>query len=82
MEGKRKINALNYRRIYFERTNLTQAEYVADYMKRYGSITSDEAYEAFDCRRLAPAIFELRKEYDIKTIRSKSRGMAIYEFAD
>lgn len=54
---------------------VTQTRRVLDYMERHGSITQQEAIEAFSCYRLAAKIFELRKEgYVIETVRVPFRN--------
>lgn len=54
---------------------MTQTRRVLDYMERHGSITQQEAIEAFSCYRLAAKIFKLRKEgYVIETVRVPFRN--------
>ena len=46
----------------------SQTQRVLDYMRQHGSISQQEAIEAFSCYRLAAKIFELRRDkYVIKT---------------
>ena len=40
---------------------------VLEYMREYGSISSLEAFRDLGVTRLSAAIFELRKEYDIRS---------------
>lgn len=80
MNGQRKINAVNFRRLYFDE-NKSQSEMVLDYINRYGSITSDEAYEACNSRRLAAVIFNLRKKYNVVTDIDKKEHIAIYRIS-
>lgn len=47
----------------------TQNEKVLNYLQRWESITSREAFSALSITRLAPRIFELRKQgYNIETV--------------
>lgn len=46
---------------------MTQKEKITQHFKEYGSITSAEAWDSYNIRRLASRIFELRKNgMDIK----------------
>lgn len=48
---------------------MTQKQRVLDYMRKHGSISQQEAINAFACYRLAAKIFELRR--DGNTIKTK-----------
>jgi len=41
---------------------ITQKKLILTQLKDHGSITAREAFELFDCLRLAPCICELRKQ--------------------
>lgn len=47
---------------------MSQTQRVLDYMRKHGSISQQEAINAFSCYRLAAKIFDLRQDgYIIKT---------------
>lgn len=47
---------------------MTQTDRVLEFMRQHGSISQQEAINAFSCYRLAAKIFDLRKDgYTIKT---------------
>jgi hypothetical protein len=49
---------------------LTQKKTILIWLKEHESITARQAFELFDCLRLAPCIYELRKQgYAIITER-------------
>lgn len=77
MDGTRKVNAVNFRHLYYDEEK-SQVDMAEEYMKRYGTITSDEALEAFGCRRLAAVIFNLKKRTDVFVGRMKYERVAIY----
>ena len=45
---------------------MNQCEQILDYMKRFGSISTMEAFTDLDITRLNSRIHDLRKEYEIK----------------
>lgn len=46
---------------------MTKKELILEHLKKYKSITPKEAYFEYGSMRLGAVIFELRKEYKIKT---------------
>lgn len=48
----------------------TQCILVLNHLKKFGTITSKEAFDMYGITRLAAIIFLLRKEHNISTIRS------------
>ena len=46
---------------------MTKKELILEHLKKYKSITPKEAYFEHGSMRLGAVIFELRKEYKIKT---------------
>lgn len=65
-------NAMEFRSVY-RRQKRTQAQLTLEYMARYGSITQQEAIEAFDCYRLAARIADLRRA-GFAIITGKAKG--------
>lgn len=45
---------------------MNQCEQILDYMKRFGSISTMEAFTDLDITRLNSRIHDLRKEYEIE----------------
>ena len=52
----------------------TNSQRVLEYIKRFGSITSLDAFRDLGNTRLSASVFILRKEYDIKSISEKSKN--------
>lgn len=54
---------------------MSQTQRVLDYMRKHGSISQQEAINAFACYRLAAKIFDLRRDgYIIKTEKKPFRN--------
>ena len=61
MNAKQAANAAEFRNVYRTRYK-TKTWMVWEYLKRYGTITQQEAIEAFDCYRLAARIADLKQK--------------------
>lgn len=61
MNAKQAANAAEFRNVYRTRYK-TKTWMVWEYLKRYGTITQQEALEAFDCYRLAARIADLKQK--------------------
>lgn len=46
---------------------MTKKDKVLKHLKKYGHITSKDAFERYDATRLSAIIFDLRKDYMIDT---------------
>lgn len=58
---------------------MTQNEKILEHLKKYGVITSMEAFQTYQITRLAGRIHELReKGYNITTEKRKAKNGAIY----
>lgn len=53
---------------------MTQSKRVLDYMRKYGSITTLEAFRDLGITRLSGVIFDLRKSYVISSKTEQSRN--------
>lgn len=80
----RMARAERYHEDRFMHTDKTQEEMTLEYLEWYGSITDLEALTAFNCRRLAARIHDLRvKGYPIETSLSRGRkNYAIYRLRE
>ena len=57
-----------------KKTTITQEDKVLSHLKKYGSITSMQAFEEYGITRLASVVFKLRKQgYNIVTTTETSR---------
>lgn len=71
MTAEQLANALEFRAVYKSKRK-TQNQMVWEYMVRYGSITQQEAIDAFDCYRLAARIADLKAiGKNIETVKTK-----------
>lgn len=54
---------------------MNQCDQILDYMRRFGSISTMEAFTDLGCTRLPSRIHELRKQYEIKddVVTAKNR---------
>ena len=77
MENNRKINALTYKYKYFDESK-SQSEMTMEYMLLFGTITQEEAYLAFDCKRLASVICRLKAHHDILSYRGGKENISVY----
>jgi len=52
---------------------ITQKQAIKDYLEKFGSITSKEAWSKFGITRLAPIILRLRKTLKIDSIEERDK---------
>lgn len=59
---------------------ISQEQIVLKHLKKYGSITSMEAFSRYTITRLAAVVFVLRKEHDIETVMRYRNGKQYAEY--
>lgn len=59
---------------------ISQEQIVLKHLKKYGSITSMEAFSRYTITRLAAVVFVLRKEHEIETVMRYRNGKQYAEY--
>ena len=59
---------------------ISQEQIVLRHLKKYGSITSMEAFSRYTITRLAAVVFVLRKEHEIETVMRYRNGKQYAEY--
>lgn len=59
---------------------ISQEQIVLSHLKKYGSITSMEAFSRYTITRLAAVVFVLRKDHEIETVMRYRNGKQYAEY--